>query len=49
MLISPPGPYMYPLYSNLYGFPDRVVAALFVCGFSAGGVSAPYVGRWADK
>ena len=45
----PTGPYMYPLYSSLYEFADRTVAALFVFGFTAGGVSAPYVGKWADK
>jgi len=43
------GPYMYPLYSTHYEFADRTVAALFVFGFTAGGISAPYVGKWADK
>lgn len=40
---------MYPLYSIHYEYTDRTVATLFVFGFCAGGVSAPYVGKWADK
>lgn len=42
------GPYMFPLYSDAYNFTDRIVAMLFVFGFTAGGISAPYVGKWAD-
>ena len=40
---------MYPLYSTTYEFSDRTVATFFVFGFLAGGISAPYVGKWADK
>lgn len=43
------GPYVYSLYREQYGFPERVVALLFVTGFLSAGVTAPLVGAWADQ
>ncbi|KAL1739585.1 hypothetical protein HDZ31DRAFT_49137, partial [Schizophyllum fasciatum] len=42
------GPYVYSLYSDEYGFPERIVAILFVTGFLSAGLAAPWVGAWAD-
>lgn len=43
------GPYVYSLYKEQYGFPERLVAILFVTGFVSAGVMAPLVGVWADQ
>ena len=43
------GPYVYSLYREQYGFPERAVAILFVTGFTSGGLTAPLVGVWADQ
>ncbi|KAI0760602.1 hypothetical protein C8Q74DRAFT_1208199 [Fomes fomentarius] len=43
------GPYMYSLYSVQYGLQERVVALLFVVGYSSGGIASPLVGNWADQ
>ncbi|KIK68623.1 hypothetical protein GYMLUDRAFT_215372 [Collybiopsis luxurians FD-317 M1] len=43
------GPYIYSLYREQYLFPERIVALLFVTGFSAGAFTAPLVGTWADQ
>ena len=42
------GPYVYSLYREQYGFPERLVAVLFVTGFVSAGLTAPLVGAWAD-
>ena len=34
--------------SEEYGFPERIVAILFVTGFLSAGLAAPWVGAWAD-
>ncbi|THV04693.1 DUF791-domain-containing protein [Dendrothele bispora CBS 962.96] len=43
------GPYVYSLYREQYGFPERYVAILFVTGFLSAAVSGPLVGVWADQ
>jgi len=43
------GPYIYSLYREQYEFPERLVALLFVTGFSSAGIIAPLVGVWADQ
>ncbi|KAF6764438.1 hypothetical protein DFP72DRAFT_1059419 [Ephemerocybe angulata] len=43
------GPYVYSLYREQYGFPERTVAVLFVTGFLSAGLAAPLVGVWADQ
>ena len=43
------GPYVYSLYKEQYGFPERIVATLFVTGFLSAGITAPLVGAWADQ
>ncbi|TFK38208.1 hypothetical protein BDQ12DRAFT_684172 [Crucibulum laeve] len=43
------GPYLYSLYREQHGFPERFVAALFVTGFVSAGVAAPFIGVWADQ
>lgn len=43
------GPYVYSLYREQYGFPERMVAILFVTGFLSAGLAAPLVGVWADQ
>ncbi|KAJ4490265.1 hypothetical protein J3R30DRAFT_3748467 [Lentinula aciculospora] len=43
------GPYVYSLYREQYKFPERLVALLFVTGFSSGALTAPLVGAWADQ
>lgn len=43
------GPYVYSLYREQYGFPERLVAVLFVTGFISAGMAAPLVGVWADQ
>ncbi|KAF9447211.1 DUF791-domain-containing protein [Macrolepiota fuliginosa MF-IS2] len=43
------GPYVYSLYREQYGFPERLVALLFVTGFVSAGMAAPLVGVWADQ
>jgi len=43
------GPYVYSLYREQYGFPERLVALLFVTGFLSAGVTAPLIGAWADQ
>ncbi|GAV99776.1 DUF791-domain-containing protein [Lentinula edodes] len=43
------GPYIYSLYREQYKFPERLVALLFVTGFSSGALTAPLVGAWADQ
>ncbi|KLO09859.1 DUF791-domain-containing protein [Schizopora paradoxa] len=43
------GPYVYSLYREQYGYPERVVATLFVTGFLSAGIAAPLVGAWADQ
>ncbi|KAK7047334.1 hypothetical protein VNI00_006565 [Paramarasmius palmivorus] len=43
------GPYVYSLYREQYGFPERLVAVLFVTGFVSAGLTAPLVGAWADQ
>ncbi|KAI3614122.1 major facilitator superfamily transporter domain-containing protein 5 [Moniliophthora roreri] len=43
------GPYVYSLYREQYGFPERLVAVLFVTGFMSAGLTAPLVGAWADQ
>ncbi|KAF9225648.1 DUF791-domain-containing protein [Gyrodon lividus] len=43
------GPYVYSLYREQYGMPERMVAALFVIGFMSAGLTAPLVGLWADQ
>ncbi|EKM75352.1 hypothetical protein AGABI1DRAFT_116460 [Agaricus bisporus var. burnettii JB137-S8] len=43
------GPYIYSLYREQYGFPERMVALFFVTGFVSGGMAAPLVGAWADQ
>ncbi|KAI0717058.1 DUF791-domain-containing protein [Earliella scabrosa] len=43
------GPYIYSLYREQYGLPERLVAFLFVLGFLTAGVAAPLVGVWADE
>lgn len=42
------GPYVYSLYREQYGFPERLVAVLFVTGFISAAIFAPLVGVWAD-
>ncbi|KAI9509302.1 hypothetical protein F5148DRAFT_1012473 [Russula earlei] len=42
------GPYVYSLYREQYGFPERLVAVLFVTGFMSAAIFAPLVGVWAD-
>ncbi|KAH7909156.1 hypothetical protein BJ138DRAFT_1155970 [Hygrophoropsis aurantiaca] len=43
------GPYVYSLYREQYGLPERLVAGLFVTGFVSAGLTAPLVGVWADQ
>ncbi|KAF8552365.1 DUF791-domain-containing protein [Imleria badia] len=43
------GPYVYSLYREQYGMPERMVAVLFVTGFMSAGLTAPLVGVWADQ
>ena len=43
------GPYIYSLYRDEYGLPERLVALLFVVGYSSGGIAYPLVGSWADQ
>ncbi|KAI0353932.1 DUF791-domain-containing protein [Trametes cingulata] len=43
------GPYIYSVYREQHGLPERLVALLFVLGFFTAGVSAPAVGVWADQ
>lgn len=43
------GPYIYSLYREQYGLPERLVALLFVLGFLTAGAAAPLVGVWADQ
>ncbi|KAG8876585.1 hypothetical protein FRB97_004095 [Tulasnella sp. 331] len=43
------GPYVYSLYKDQYEYPERIVALLFVMGFTSAGLTAPLVGVWADK
>jgi uncharacterized membrane protein len=43
------GPYVYSLYREQYGMPERMVAFLFVTGFMSAGLTAPLVGVWADQ
>ncbi|KAJ2916535.1 hypothetical protein MD484_g3883, partial [Candolleomyces efflorescens] len=43
------GPYVYSLYREQYGFPERMVAVFFVTGFLSAGLAAPLVGVWADQ
>ncbi|RDX51725.1 DUF791-domain-containing protein [Lentinus brumalis] len=43
------GPYIYSLYREQYGLPERLVAFLFVLGFLTAGLAAPFVGVWADQ
>ncbi|KAK0480719.1 hypothetical protein IW261DRAFT_1419071 [Armillaria novae-zelandiae] len=43
------GPYVYSLYREQYGFPERIVAILFVTGFMSAGLAAPFVGVYADQ
>lgn len=43
------GPYVYSLYRDQYEYPERIVALLFVMGFTSAGLTAPLVGVWADK
>ena len=43
------GPYVYSLYHEQYGFPERIVATLFVTGFLSAGLTAPIIGAWADQ
>ncbi|KAF8510416.1 hypothetical protein BU17DRAFT_55426 [Hysterangium stoloniferum] len=43
------GPYVYSLYNEQYKFPERIVAILFITGFTSGGFTAPLVGVWADQ
>ncbi|OAX34510.1 DUF791-domain-containing protein [Rhizopogon vinicolor AM-OR11-026] len=43
------GPYVYSLYREQYGLPERMVAVLFVTGFMSAGFTAPLVGVWADQ
>lgn len=43
------GPYVYSLYREQYGFPERMVAVFFVTGFLSAGLAAPLVGAWADQ
>lgn len=43
------GPYVYSLYREQYGFPERVVASLFLTGFLSAGITAPLIGAWADQ
>ncbi len=43
------GPYIYSLYREQYGLPERLVAFLFVLGFLTAGLAAPLVGVWADQ
>ncbi|EJF56799.1 hypothetical protein DICSQDRAFT_140930 [Dichomitus squalens LYAD-421 SS1] len=43
------GPYIYSVYREQHGLPERLVALLFVLGFLTAGVAAPFVGVWADQ
>ncbi|KAI0320571.1 DUF791-domain-containing protein [Amylostereum chailletii] len=43
------GPYLYSLYSEQYGFPEEIVAVLFVTGFLSAALFAPLMGTWADQ
>ncbi|PFH47006.1 hypothetical protein AMATHDRAFT_68561 [Amanita thiersii Skay4041] len=43
------GPYLYSLYHEQYNYSERLVAVLFVTGFLFAGISAPFVGVWADQ
>ncbi|KAI9702840.1 MAG: hypothetical protein M1836_008054 [Candelina mexicana] len=43
------GPYVYALYKDEMGYPEKTVAALFTTGFLSGAVSGYYVGSLADK
>ena len=43
------GPYVYSLYREQYGFPERMVAVFFVTGFLSAGLAAPLIGVWADQ
>ncbi|CAM9604808.1 molybdate-anion transporter [Lampetra fluviatilis] len=42
------GPYLYKLYSH-YGFLEPQIAVLYVCGFAAGLLLAPFVGTLAER
>lgn len=43
------GPYIYSLYREQFSLPERLVAVLFVTGFTSAGLAAPLVGVWADQ
>ncbi|KZT43532.1 DUF791-domain-containing protein [Sistotremastrum suecicum HHB10207 ss-3] len=43
------GPYVYSLYHEQYVFSEKIIAILFVTGFTSAGVFAPLVGVWADQ
>jgi len=43
------GPYVYSLYKDQFGLPERTVAALFTTGFLSGGISGYFVGQFADR
>ncbi|KAL8279899.1 hypothetical protein RQP46_007749 [Phenoliferia psychrophenolica] len=42
------GPYVFSLYHDEYGISLHTIGLLFVCGFLSAGVSAPWIGKWAD-
>lgn len=43
------GPYVYSLYKDQFGLPERTVAALFTTGFLSGGITGYFVGQFADR
>ncbi|KAI5476597.1 DUF791-domain-containing protein [Pseudohyphozyma bogoriensis] len=42
------GPHIYSLYDEEYGIDAHTIALLFVLGFASAGVTAPFVGHFAD-
>ncbi|KYK54434.1 hypothetical protein DCS_06392 [Drechmeria coniospora] len=43
------GSFMYSLYKNTLQLPEPTIATLFATGFVSGGISATFVGTYADK
>ncbi|TVY84696.1 Molybdate-anion transporter [Lachnellula suecica] len=43
------GPFVYSLYKDQFGLPERIVGLLFVTGFLSAAISGYFVGQFADK
>lgn len=43
------GAYLFSLYHDEFNLDIKTIAILFVLGFLAAAVSAPFVGQWADQ